>query len=607
MYLSSRYGLRNTPKQIRERVLADLGCGSMDLVTLVSVLLIPKLKKEATLSDSTLLDYALSVIRHDVFLNEDDVKLNTDTLKRMLSSVGELELASDENLLDEMLLQAGITNDDQDTPLSVETFAQALTRDIGLYNLDNSTSLSTNMHDVMAMEETDATELDQDDEEAVRSKEGGLGEPNKTEFSVTGASIDFTADTYRSRPLVVAMWSYFVLSFFTYFYGFDFYDILPDCEAFGFRSSWAEEANTLGCHIGWSVGTWMQTLLFMSVYGILYFGLVGIGNSIESTEPLKPLFGAIMAAVYTYVPFYFRGSSDNPQMAFLRLACFCIGTCILLCNLWHFLALLIPKNSKLYKNWEYYLTPEAIRAEALVKQAAQHKIDRMVSNALDMHRMKTTGSAVDNHIGQALWNYAKMGQTKTEQTGGLVWTWTRIWSLELFQEEGLWFSARLVAINLAQVIVAVFVLILGLVATIMIVGNYSPPETSVQALLDSIFETTPKATTALNIVDTVAWTVGQFLVRDTSLSCGETDISTIVQCEPSTNLDSCLPTNATWLCAFMAYSNTTDPADVVPRIQTGMLARAGFETRDVYNSSISGLFEAARGSVDSLYPTEKYM
>ena len=220
--------------------------GSMDLSQVLALLLIPLLlKAEKTLLQSEEEDTAHSIIppsfnnvrkhteRGDK--NWPDADLIDNTLRMMLCNVTgdqnpqpltkELlrqllryyftdgELADDENLLDEMLSMArggSIENggDDEEIIFDQYSFVRALTHDIQRYNIDNENSKNTNYVDVFKTyystksEEKTCSCLNViNPMKAVEDgrNEEGEGAISPVQRVYTCPSIDYTADTFRSK------------------------------------------------------------------------------------------------------------------------------------------------------------------------------------------------------------------------------------------------------------------------------------------------------------------------------------------------------------------------------------------------------------------------
>lgn len=160
--------------------------------------------------------------------------LSPDLIRRILVAYGEYQLAEDDKLVDEMYQAATakntIVNTDSSTTtptvLSVETFGEALTHDIGLYDIRNETRLTTNFDDVYVTEE-DVEEKEEEmlgtvtnDEELVRAHRETQNLRQKLAVSEvldrvnTIPSIDITAGTYRSKGLIVLLWSTILITYF---------------------------------------------------------------------------------------------------------------------------------------------------------------------------------------------------------------------------------------------------------------------------------------------------------------------------------------------------------------------------------------------------------
>jgi len=115
------------------------------------------------------------------------------------------------------------------------------------------------------------------------------------------------------------------------------------------------------------------------------------------------------------------------------------------------------------------VTPGGLKAESSRKKAAFWKASRMVQNALAVHSDVTAKSShhvasmnlSSSHVSlendgksqfQAILTFQSQS-IEMEEVGGMFWTWKRVFDGSLFSEEGLWIHSRLLAINMAQVLV----------------------------------------------------------------------------------------------------------------------------------------------------------
>jgi len=203
--------------------------------------------------------------------NQQPKQLTPELIQRILLAYGEAELAKDELLVKEMLEAArgggggtvldgealldaiprnehgaGVANieeTDAAAPtthtnstttttnpvllLNVETFAEALTHDIRLYDIRNEVRLATNLEDVFV---ASSKETENENEEIVY-KSAELKINNCTDDNTSGGeeeleckplvtrkntfpSIDITAETYKSKSLTVLLWATILVTYF---------------------------------------------------------------------------------------------------------------------------------------------------------------------------------------------------------------------------------------------------------------------------------------------------------------------------------------------------------------------------------------------------------
>jgi hypothetical protein len=167
--------------------------------------------------------------------------LTPDLIRRILVAYGEVSLAKDTNLVNEMYQAASgleeATGDEQhptdkpavvvdDQMLNLSAFAQALTHDILLYDIRNEIRLTTNFDDVyfdhQAVQEREdaAMATVTNDTELLRVHQEVQGMRAKLEVSEelnrvnTIPAIDITAGTYKSKGLFVMLFSTIMITYF---------------------------------------------------------------------------------------------------------------------------------------------------------------------------------------------------------------------------------------------------------------------------------------------------------------------------------------------------------------------------------------------------------
>ena len=160
-------------------------------------------KGDAHSPDADLIENVLEMMLHDATGNINPQPLTKDLLKQLLLFYGEVDKADNDTLLDEMILAAsdGAAEDLEGNPIMLDkyAFAKALTNDVGLYNIENENKATTNYFDVF--------QSDGPSDSSKTQSEEGHDEGSKTVNTVwTFPSIDYTADTFRSKSFVILLW-----------------------------------------------------------------------------------------------------------------------------------------------------------------------------------------------------------------------------------------------------------------------------------------------------------------------------------------------------------------------------------------------------------------
>jgi hypothetical protein len=464
----------------------------MDMMQLVSLLLIPTLreqqeqyKKGAEDGQTDLLKYTLEMMLHDVTGSRAPKPLTKTLVKQILQAYGESELSENDEVVREMLAQAG-KESNQQLLLDTDTFCKALTNDVELYDLKNKERLSTYFDDALFGESGRLTNEKDSKEHAAqveRPRVSNLKRYQSTTPTVfqqemkvddisltyTASHLDNAADTFRSKVLVVLQWSFFVLSFQAYLHNFirgDFMGLRDNCPRYIY-GAWAGNLRAFFCQVGVSVLRWLVVMLLMSAVGVVYFSLAGIGNFVECKNPKFPLIGIVFSLLSTLLPWGFLGKQTTEQDAaqeFLEVVTYCLGGCTVVVSMCQFVSILIPKTSCLWDRLKWILLPGVIRIESHIKNASSSKIDKVVMNALEVHRIKKQESVIPTHFGQALLNFAEMAP-QCESVGSFCWTWRMIFSRDMCRREGLLLSGRLLSINFTQLALAPFILIAGIIIT----------------------------------------------------------------------------------------------------------------------------------------------
>lgn len=240
VFLRSRYGVLVDEEEVMGTIIAGLGGGDhnneiIDLMEIVSIQLIPTILKSAqqlvvpsasseTASESRaathpsssqtdslvqpepdLLKRVLTMMLEDVTGDATPKQLNKELLTKIFRAYGEMDLAEDEALQEQMIAAAG-----QEQPLlDLATFARVLTYDIEEYDVRNELRCTTNFDDVLLIQAGKdleskrrfdiSRELTLEDVKEKKEKAA----PMLTEW--TAQAIDSTAGNYRNKLLIVML------------------------------------------------------------------------------------------------------------------------------------------------------------------------------------------------------------------------------------------------------------------------------------------------------------------------------------------------------------------------------------------------------------------
>jgi hypothetical protein len=179
-------------------------------------------------------------IRRQVTGDSKAKPLTPDLIRRILAAYGEVSLAKDDDLVNEVY-QAALgmeeANGDEQHPtnkpavvgdpmLNMAAFTQALTHDIRLYDIRNEIRLTTNFDDVYfddhALQEREEAAMATvtNESELLRVHKEVQGMRAKLEVSEelnrvnTIPAIDITAGTYKSKGLLVMLFSTIMITYF---------------------------------------------------------------------------------------------------------------------------------------------------------------------------------------------------------------------------------------------------------------------------------------------------------------------------------------------------------------------------------------------------------
>jgi len=450
-----------------------------------------------TATSGNIIDDVLAMILLNTTGSPNPKKLNKYLVKDILLAYGEKEIADDEKLIEDMVSAAKGTN--RGGIFDSTAFARALTHDITEYDVMNEKKMTSYYFDVFETNNLGMLQKEIKKEKSEIDVEAldGLTFPQSV---YTAAAIDEVAGTYCSKALVTFLWASFILTYFAYFYDVHISQDLAYCTT--------EERNEFGCLIANGIVNWLIILVQLCFLGIVYMGLGSLGNSLEWKTPTALIIGMISISIFTYMPYHLTQNHEETSINYTkaeRIDGFLVNkinffrslgrnaalydhvvfhmamilgclTCTM--QLWLLLGHVVNRLSIRKREWvKRYFTPGCILFESKLKLASAHKMNLMVRNAHEIHKISQQESStskskdlVATSYGKALLAFDKLSK-RTETVGGFLWTWKQVLSGEIFTTEGTWLSGRLLAGNLSQLLISVFILIFGICYTNNIAQN----------------------------------------------------------------------------------------------------------------------------------------
>ena len=289
----------------------------------------------------------------------------------------------------------------------------------------------------------------------------------KLDRAHTPLDIDFAIDTHSSIVLTVLIFFFFMCTSLVYaVLILRIPELNPQC------------GRTFGCTLGTKVITWMVFACILAGTGYLVIIPLSIGNEPTERSPRRLFLAFILGLIITWIPFaaveaYKNGleppysgpanTVNEPNYNAAQWVTRFIGTLTCLVLLWRFTLACIGdqriRNNDFMRN---YLSVSAVRGVAREKKAATRKINAMLENS---HALNPKGQI--GHSGRAakdetMMNFVLRGES-FEEIGGLLWTWKRLFSRKLFDEDGVWIMSRLIIIQVVQFFLILFYAYTGVV------------------------------------------------------------------------------------------------------------------------------------------------
>lgn len=327
------------------------------------------------------------------------------------------------------------------------------------------------------------------------------------------------------------------------------------------------------------------------------------------------MIGAVVVFALSFCPFMWLHYKDQNQLSYkyLRYVALALGMIATGFHVSHAVVLFIPRPIRRIRGLRRLFAAGTLRGEVQVKQAAAYKLTGMIQNARDILRVRDLDGVVDTNFGQGLISFSKHGNRFREE-GGFFWTYFRVFNNELITREGIWFSARLLASNISQYIVSVFVLLAGIALTETAASHYNPAQAQqiIQRDLQKAVNLGVNPAFVNILANNVTSVISDFLngPYNSMINCSNftynqaainnacQDVNGVFQCNPNANVN--------YLCSFINF-NATAAGPNASAQQLGLLAASGFDTGEANKAFNAILQKSSNNALASLYPAQKYM
>jgi hypothetical protein len=473
-FLSSRHGVVVEKERVENYVIVDLAgdprpkpTPALDIRQLASLQLLPHLKRVAESKDEEAISHCfgsvLNILLNDVIPMDGDVTvpplLTKDLLRQMLAAYGEENVC--DNLLEAMIHQAagaGAGAGDEEVFLDQAAFILALTSDLSQYDVSCESTKTTHFDDVIKMTGDHVYGK-------APVKEGVLEdlEVSRDDLSCaalirvdTLPTIDLTADTFKSQTFFVLLLVLLIVMYFAYAEKISFAEQI-DCDS---------SSNKFGCQVGAAIADWLAIFVQFGIVGSIFVFFASAGNSTYVHVCIRLIVEQLLGLTWVFLiavlPFFVSlqsavfSTEPTEQSAWARCLALAIGIVLVGCQIIMLLYAVFPNRANRFRE---LFTPASITKEYHAKLATQYKVDRLYSNALELHCLpgkKIEEPAATISVSKRTRNTALLnfqGEINEKETiGGVFWVWRRYVTKKMCVEEGIWTGARLIAAQVGQII-----------------------------------------------------------------------------------------------------------------------------------------------------------
>ena len=357
---------------------------------------------------------------------------------------------------------------------------------------------------------------------------------------------------------------------------------------------------------------------FVSLYGLVYIGGGGLGNLEPRQENLTNLcIATVVSGVCALLPFLFMFDMiEGAENLLIGKMALVAGLLVFLWNIKHLIAFVLHHNTATENDTaaptKSVISPlfaDRLTAESWNKQAACHKADRMLKNAIHIAESESqTENIFQTNIGRSMYRYVSEYETESKElVGGFGWTWRRIQSGEMFAKEGVWYSGRLLSSNFVQLLLVLFVLVGGITLTDEMNQQFDDFP-AVQDSLDSLFNSLTAEGASVGLTSAINRQFTTFLSNDAMMGGVCPTVNSTPHCNDVLDLANCILNNGTDpFCTLVGYNRTTAPEVWNFNTQNRLLALSGLNVDTIVGLSFTSLEEFLDDSIATLYPEERYM
>jgi len=283
-------------------------------------------------------------------------------------------------------------------------------------------------------------------------------------FTRTATFIDYASDNYRDVGLVISIFMFFIILVAFFVFVINYMDALTiDCD------------QSMKCTLANTMFTYATLAILLSIGGIVIVAPISLGNHPYVRTPALPLYSLSVLAIYTLVPLFIylwyvsgiphdeSGKLDQLEKDMQALPIRTMVVLFVICSIFTTYGLLkVLVSTLIPKDWlgnkpklKSFFQPKILFRTGEIKRAGTVKLNNMVMNAFKLHNRKAKGADAEQEV---MANFIIRGES-LESTGGLFWTWKRIFNRDLFKFEGVWLHSRFVVGQIGQIITVILIFI----------------------------------------------------------------------------------------------------------------------------------------------------